>query len=97
MTISPHPSDSESDPTPSAEIEAVTERLMSAMKCKVENDIPEGPCCEFPPACRGHERTYYCVEHDWHEDDNTTEGVCGYALMLARAALSRPLPDGRAS
>ena len=71
----------------------VTERLMQTMGCKVEMDSPEGPCCEPPASCGGHGDVWYCTQHDWHEDGNA-EGVCGYAVMLARAALDQSNDKG---
>lgn len=81
------------------DIGAATVALMAAMGCKVESDSPEGPCCEPPAACHGHGLIWYCTEHDWQEDGNS-EGVCGYALMLAQAlapVLAAAVREGRAA
>lgn len=65
--------------------------IMRAMGCKVEDDIPEGPCCDGSGMCH-HERIWFCVEHDWHDDGNA-EGVCGYAMTLAAALVAADRED----
>lgn len=60
--------------------------LMAAMDCKVHSDTADCPSCGSAP-CGPHGPYWYCDEHDWHETDNA-EGVCGYALMLARSVLA---------
>lgn len=63
--------------------DTTTTALMAAMDCKVSSDVGECPSCGSAP-CGPHGEYWYCETHDWHEDDNS-EGVCGYALMLSRA------------
>lgn len=83
-------------PTPAEGVEArVTTALMTAMGCKVEDDVPECPNCDTA-TCQPHGLIYYCIEHDWHESDNAP-GVCGYAVMLARTVLAAQSADAAAA
>lgn len=69
---------------------ATTQALMSAMGCNVEQDVGDCPDCGTVP--HADHSSWFCNEHDWFESDITTEGVCGYAVMLAAAL---PDPDER--
>lgn len=62
----------------------VLRALMTAMECKVDSDVGECPSCGSAP-CGPHGTYWYCEQHDWYDEDNA-DGVCGYALMLTRAA-----------
>lgn len=69
--------------------------LMSAMDCKVHSDTADCPSCGSAP-CGPHGTYWYCEQHDWHETDNA-DGICGYALMLARSVLAASTATDEAS
>lgn len=73
----------------------VLHALMTAMDCKVDSDTADCPSCGSAP-CGPHGTYWHCEAHDWHETDNA-DGVCGYALMLTRAATAATLADNEAA